>query len=322
MMSTAGSYAVFMANRAADRREDEERERQEQARAVVDNRSFFKASNTMWDCIQLKRNLEFNLRHRQGVEAEKIDWLVDKIGGLGRNHLFETWFGGPNITGYDGYPFPMKRKDWLSCDREPKWGDETSNSRDPILTNKDVIFVMFNKMITDGDLLTCFCAAMHRSGGNWKYWRFIHRFMSCFGVATLGNGDWETYEEYRLTHFDGIGSDAEPSEYDLHGTIQDLTGVDDEEQALEELIVEEIETAGVETARIETQPREPNANAADVASMDHVRLELEETFDSVHAKAEEVAVKVEDNGDVEDDDGDKKPAAKKRKNPPRRCRND
>ncbi|CAB9531090.1 unknown protein [Seminavis robusta] len=207
MMRAAGAYDDWMCDRYAEHMEREEKEAK-----ALDNRNFAMGSNIIWKSIQMNRNMESFLRNERGVPQEVFDWLADGFGGLTSRHFFNIWLKAQICL--------VKRR--YTDENEPMF----IGPQNVAFTNKDVIFVMFNKIISNRPLMVDFCAANHACGGCWRFWPLVHRFMSCFGVQPLGQGDWLTFKEYKAHYAEQIAN-SPPSPYELEGTPEYVAGEED-----------------------------------------------------------------------------------------------
>ncbi|CAB9531001.1 unknown protein [Seminavis robusta] len=185
MMRTAGRLEDFVRRRTAERDAREAYLRGRAAeRAIVeagqeilvveqdarerDDSSFHCCSLVLWDNLDQTRTMEKTLRKVCGWKDPLFDWLFCTLGGLTVLHWFASWCNGPSFTAYDGFPFPDSPYGWASCDSETKrWTDGSPSSRMLVKTNKDAIFMTFNKAINKRGFLADLCEANQKSGGIW-----------------------------------------------------------------------------------------------------------------------------------------------------------
>ncbi|CAB9530535.1 unknown protein [Seminavis robusta] len=219
MMRTAGRLEDFVRRRAAERDAREAYLRGRAAeRAIVeagqeilvveqdarerDDSSFHCCSLVLWD------NLDQTLLH----------W-------------FASWCNGPSFTAYDGFPFPDSPYGWASCDSETKrWTHGSPSSRMLVKTNKDAIFMTFNKAINKRDLLADLCEANQKSGGIWTPEIVRRRFQFCFGEGCLARGPWQTMRQYEKEHKkedEPEDNEAGPDDDDMSGSVVNLSSINE-----------------------------------------------------------------------------------------------
>ncbi|CAB9528979.1 hypothetical protein SEMRO_2368_G325110.1 [Seminavis robusta] len=179
-MMRAGRLEDYLRHRAEERAEEEAfqeaaiRHYEEEERMMLleekDKWSFYKGSKILWDHLDETRTMESVLRLQYKWKQPLFDWLNNELGGLTSLHWFNVTSFGPNFTSYDGWPFPADWRGWATCDSlKRRWTDGSSNSDRKVLTNKDAIFVIFNKIINHRELLIDVCNASLKSAGIWTH---------------------------------------------------------------------------------------------------------------------------------------------------------
>ncbi|CAB9530285.1 unknown protein [Seminavis robusta] len=228
-MMRAPRFEDWMRNQAEYRaireRENEliRLEEEAAAEAVInrkDDLSWQAGERSLWSHVKMLQKFEWFLRNVRGVPQEKLEWLCDDFEDMTPRHLFNFFLKGPGLVRYGGYPFPLTEEQWTSEDCAPRWKDPVSGCK--TLSNKVAMEFMFNKIINDKPLMIDFCVANARTGGKWQFWPLVDRYMNCFGVNAMMESSGDTFEEFNARNYRGF-QDSPPSDYELSGTVQDLS---------------------------------------------------------------------------------------------------
>ncbi|CAB9530364.1 unknown protein [Seminavis robusta] len=302
--------------RTAGRMEDWERRHDERWAALVeqhvapvdvetdeevvarDNGSFNDGCQLLWEYLKKHRSIDKILEKDGGMESQFFDRLLKEFGNLTWLKIVSSYNKGPNFTAYGGFPFPPSWSGWSSNDSMVvRWTDGTKRySRDLVLTNKDVIYVVWNKIISTPHCLEEFCHASAVTGGRWTVSMIKERFNNCFGADTLGKGKWIPFADHKAKLQEEINNIPIP-DFDMGAgarTQLDLNNIQTGPVSPASLLG----NGGISGSEdLDTQPRVAHKRPPVLRP---VRTNLKRDFD----KVQDVANEKED---------DRKPAAKRSK---------
>ncbi|CAB9526723.1 hypothetical protein SEMRO_1875_G303040.1 [Seminavis robusta] len=308
-MMRAGRLEDFLRQRAEERAAEEAFQNEaiahheEEERMMIEKRdqwSFYKGSKILWDHLDETRTFEAVLRDQYNWKQPLFDWLNNEFGGLTHLHWSNVWANSLNFSSYDGWPFPANWRGWATCDSlTRRWTDDSSSSDRLVLTNKDAIYVIFNKLINNDELLMDVCNASLKSGGIWTHEMMKQRFLDCFGPESLKKGEWDTMAQYEAKH--------RKLHQKLRAPVLDMSNVNQGP-------VSPIGNSGISGSEGSsegpaTQP--PVVKKKKLPYLRPVRTNLKECFDSVGNQKPQAKQSKKRISDCKDDD--KKPPAKKTK---------